>query len=176
MQKRIWRTLVLAALLGAPLTLVGTKDASAGVNVDIHIGLPPAFAFHAPPSMVVIPGTYVYLVPDIEANILFYNGYWYRPYEGRWYSARSYNGPWAYLGPRSIPRALVKLPQEYRNVPRGYHRIPYAQVQRNWGKWEHERHWDRDRDWRKGWNGHEKGSPDHERGRDRQGRGNDRRG
>jgi len=49
--------------------------------------------------VAVIPGTYVYVVPDINTEILFYHGYWYRPSAGRWYWARTYNGPWLTLPP-----------------------------------------------------------------------------
>jgi hypothetical protein len=74
--------LVIGALL-----LVLTESATqsgAGVNVNIGVNLP-AIRFAAPPDVVVIPGTsYVYMVPDIDVDVLFFQGYWWRPYEGRW--------------------------------------------------------------------------------------------
>ena len=63
--------------------------------------------------MVVIPGTYIYAVPDIDVEILFYQGYWYRPHEGHWFRSKSYNGPWAYLDSHRVPRALFDLPPDY---------------------------------------------------------------
>ena len=103
---------------------------------------PPPYAFPAAPDVVPVPGTYVYFVPSIGVDILFYHGFWYRPYGGRWYRAPSYGGPWVYLPSRSVPRVLVTLPPGYRKLPPGYRPIPHAELQRNWEAWEHERHWE----------------------------------
>jgi hypothetical protein len=165
MRQRNWRMIGLVILLGVFIALGGTKNATAGVEVGISIGLPPPFVIQAPPPVVVIPGTYVYLVPGIDVDILFYHGYWYRPYEGRWYWASSYNGPWGYLDIGRVPRALITLPPDYRRVPPGYRHIPYAEFRSNWGRWERERYWDRDRDWRAGWHGRPEGRGFEERGR-----------
>ncbi len=110
---------------------------------------PPAYQFAAPPSVAVIPGTYVYVVPNTD--ILFHDGYWYRQYAGNWYWAPSYNGPWAYLPPPNIPTALLEVPPNYSYVPPGYPVIPYGEFYGNWARWEHERHWDRNPEWRAGW-------------------------
>jgi hypothetical protein len=115
---------------------------------DVNISPPPEYELAAPPSVAVIPGTYVYLVPGIGADILFYDGYWYRPYRSHWFRARSYNGPWAYLATARVPRVLIDLPGGYRRLPPGYHRIAYGEFQRNWRRWEGERYWHRDREWR----------------------------
>ncbi len=129
--------LVIGALL---LVLTGAATQSeAGVGVP-----PPPFMFAAPPVVIVIPGTYVYMVPDIDVDFLFFQGYWWRPYEGRWYRSRDYKGGWRYIEPRSIPRGLRALPQDYRHrITPGHERIPHGDVQRNWKKWEKEKHWDR---------------------------------
>ena len=111
---------------------------------------PPAYSFSAPPEVSVIPGTYAYLVPDIGVDILFYQGYWYRPYAGRWFFARSYNGPWVYLEPRRIPPVFLRLPPGHLRLPPGYHRIPYRELQTNWRRWENERHLHGNREWREG--------------------------
>ena len=102
---------------------------------------PPPYEFAAPPDVVPIPGTYAYFVPG-NVDVLFYQGYWYRPFGGRWYRAMSYNGPWLFVpGPR-VPRALVTLPPGWRRVPPGYRPIPHAELHRNWQRWERERHWE----------------------------------
>ena len=81
--------LVIGALL---LVLTGSATQSeAGVNVNIGVNLP-AYRFAAPPEVVVIPGTYVYMVPDIDVDVLFYQGYWWRPYEGHWYRSGTIRG------------------------------------------------------------------------------------
>lgn len=148
----IW---VLAVLL---LVLTGfITQSSAGVDLRIGVGVgvpvpppPPPYAFSAPPDVVVIPGSYVYMVPGIEADILFYGGFWWHPFEGHWYRGRGYNGPWAYVGPGRLPRALVELPPRYREMLPGMRPIPFGQLQKNWRGWEKSKYWERDEKWRGG--------------------------
>ncbi len=120
-------------------------EGQGGVNVE-----PPAYSFSVPPEVSVIPGTDMYLVPDIGVDILFYQGYWYRPYGGRWFFARSYNGPWGYLEPRRIPPPFLRLSPGHLRLPPGYHRIPYRELQTNWRRWESDRHWHGSRGWHEG--------------------------
>ena len=134
--------LVIVALLFV-LTGTATQSEAMGGRVNIGINLP-AHRFAAPPDVVVIPGTYVYMVPDTNVDILFYEGYWWRPYEGRWFRSRDYNGQWNYIETASIPRGLRALPQDYRHrISPRYERIPHRDLQRNWQKWEKEKYWDR---------------------------------
>jgi hypothetical protein len=104
---------------------------------------PPPYSMQAPPSVVPIPGTYVYFVPDIGVDILFYHGYWYRPHAGHWYRAAAYNGPWVYIVPQTVPAVIIGLPPNYRRgIPPGYRPVRYVELRRNWERWERERHWD----------------------------------
>jgi hypothetical protein len=113
-----------------------------GVNVTVGNNLP-VYRFPAPPDLVVIPGTYVYMVPDIEMDLLYYQNYWWRPYEGRWYRSRDYNGQWSSEEPRRIPNAIRSLPHDYRHrLSSGYERLPHRDVERNWERWEKEKYWD----------------------------------
>jgi hypothetical protein len=52
---------------------MGPTPSNAQVSVDIHIGPPPQYAIPSPPQVIAIPGTYVYLVPSIAVDILFYH-------------------------------------------------------------------------------------------------------
>lgn len=172
MKIRISAVLGTAVLLGALFVPGGKGGAAvAGVGVSVNIGLPP-LVFSAPPAVIVIPGTYVYSVPDIEVGLFFYQGFWYRPHEGRWYRASSYNGPWAYVEISRVPRVVVDLPPRSWRVPPGYHRIPHAEMRGNWSRWEHERHWDQDRDWHAG---QQHGRPEG-RGHEGWGRGHEKHG
>ena len=164
------RCLLLAGLLVVPLIVLPIPSI-AQVSIGVHIGPPPAYRIAAPPPMIVLPGTYVYMVPDIDADIFFYAGNWYRLFEGRWFNARSYNGPWIYVPDPRVPRALVQLPPDYRRIPPGWRRIPYGQFRKNWAGWERDRYWDRDRDWRAGWHGRPEGKPEERRGRPGEERG-----
>ena len=114
-----------------------------GVNVSVAPNLP-AVRFAAPPDVVVIPGTYVYMIPDIYENVLFFQGYWWRPYEGHWYRSQDYNGQWSHMESERIPSGLRALPQDYRHrLSPGDKRIPHEDVIRNWKQWEKEKYWDR---------------------------------
>jgi hypothetical protein len=145
-------TIVFWGVLLLLLSGVSTQS-TAQVSVDVHIGPPPVYRIPAPPPVVVIPGTYVYAVPDIAVDILFYQGYWYRPHGGHWFRAGSYNGPWTYMESHWVPRPIIELPPDYRRVPPGYRRIPYGQFKRSWAGWQRDRYWDRDREWREGGRG-----------------------
>jgi hypothetical protein len=136
---------LMAFIIGVLLILIGwIGQSGAGVNVNVGIfAPPPAYVVPAPPPVVVVPGTYVYYAPGLEVDILFYHGYWWRPYEGRWYRSRSYNGPWGHIKSDRVPGPIRGLPHDYRNVPPGHQRIPYGQVKKNWSRWEKEKHWDR---------------------------------
>ncbi len=136
-----WVIVVLCAVsLLAGGILYPTKS-NAEVNVNVTIPLP-GLIITAPPAMVVIPGTYAYFAPDVGADIFFYHGYWYRPYEGRWYVSAEYNGPWGYIAINRVPSVLINLPPSYRHVPIGCNPMPYGMVKRNWQTWENERYWD----------------------------------
>lgn len=124
------------------LNLISPLNSDAEVNVNINIPLP-NLVIPVPPAMIVIPGTNVYYPPDVDVDIFFYHGYWYRLYRGGWYTADEYNGPWRSIGPPRVPHVLNEMPHDYRHVPPGHERIPYGQVKKNWRNWENERHWDR---------------------------------
>ncbi len=145
-KRRFVGLLVMVLMLG----LTGfAVQSEAGVSVSVGMDLP-AFRFGGPPQLVVIPGTYAYFAPEADIDIVFYGGYWYRPYEGRWYRGRGYNGPWAHIAPARLPRVLTDLPHDYRHAYREHPRIDYRDFRRNWRGWEKNRHWDRDERWREG--------------------------
>ena len=124
------------------LTLMGLSNRSFA-QVNINVPPPPPVIIPAPPPMFVIPGTYVYFAPEVEADIFFYHGYWYRPYQGHWYRSGNYNGRWAYIAPKRVPTVLLNLPPDFRRVPPGHQRITHEQLQKNWRTWEKEKYWER---------------------------------
>lgn len=158
-----WMTVALFTAALLPAGFLYPTRSNAEVNVNITIPLP-GLVIPAPPALVVIPGTYAYFAPDVDVDVFFYHGYWYRPYGGRWYIAGGYNGPWRYVDVQRVPRVLIDLPPTYRGLPPGHERMPYGQVRRNWRTWERERRWDND-----------EGGREHGRGGGR-GRGMGRRG
>jgi hypothetical protein len=138
------QTFAAAGLSGLLLVfgLLSPLTSNAGVNVSISVPLP-GLVISAPPAMVVIPGSYVYYPPQVDVDIFFYRGYWYRPFRGGWYIANGYNGPWRTIGAGRVPRAVIGVPPHFRRVSSGYERMPYGTVRGNWHTWERERYWDR---------------------------------
>jgi hypothetical protein len=148
MKKVLIGTILLALVFLFPGTTM------AGVDVGISIALPPLIVFSAPPEMVVIPETNVYVVPDLDVDIFFYNGWWWRPWEGRWYRSRSYGSGWGYY--RNVPSFYRVIPSGWRNDYRenrwkgnqwNHQRIPHEQVQQNWRNWEKSGHWEKQNTW-----------------------------
>jgi hypothetical protein len=141
MKTQLLKVLIVNVLISV-FGLFYMTNANAEVSVNINIPLP-GLVIGAPPAMMVIPGTYAYFAPDVDADIFFYHGYWYRPYQGQWFISAEYNGPWGSLALRNVPGVLINLPPHYRHVPSYYRRVPYGMVKKNWRNWEEERHWDR---------------------------------
>ena len=141
--------LLVAALVPLPVR------AQIGVGVGINVDLPPPIAFSGPPEVVVLPESNVYVAPDVEADIFFSQGWWWRPWEGRWYRSRQYDRGWGFY--RAAP------PPFYRNVSPGWRndyrehrwrghewnheRIPHGEMEHNWRGWERDRHWQQHNGW-----------------------------
>jgi len=132
--KRFLLFLLLAAGLGSL--------ARAEVNVNINVGIP-VVKVSADPVMTVIPGTYIYFITESSDDIFFYQGYWWRPYQGRWHRANGFNGPWVFLKTGNVPPGLRRLPSGWRKLPPGHPSMRHSQVKGNWKQWEKERHWDK---------------------------------
>jgi len=144
MKRLLFGTILLALVFVFPMPTMAR----------VSISLPPLIVFAAPPVMVVIPETNVYVVPDVDEDIYFYSGWWWRPWQGRWYRSRSYRSGWVYY--QMVPSFYVSIPSGWRNDYRAhrwrgnqwnYQRIPQQQVQRNWSNWEKGRHWEKQNTW-----------------------------
>jgi hypothetical protein len=109
---------------------------------------------YASPSLVVIPGTYVYVAPDIGADIYFHVGYWWRLTDGFWYRSHHYDRGWNRY--RGIPGFYHQIDPGWRRyyAQRQWHghpwkceRIPAHRVQQEWSRWETTRHWEKRNNW-----------------------------
>jgi hypothetical protein len=92
--------------------------ASGRMEVGVSIPMPPAVVFVGPPHVVVIPETYVYVVSDIDDDIFFYDG-WRNDYNQNRWKGRQWE----------------------------HQRIPHEQVEKDWGVWEKNRHWEKQNNW-----------------------------
>ena len=150
MKKFFFGMIFLALVVLTPISAMADVDVKIGINIP----LPPPIIFPAPPEVVVIPETYVYAVPDVDADIFFYGGWWWRPWEGRWYRSRYYDSGWNYYD---------RVPSFYRGVPPGWkndyrdrrwkgrewdqRRIPSGDAQKNWRSWKRNKHWEKENHW-----------------------------
>jgi len=121
---------------------------------DLEYSDAPPITFHEPPELVVFPNTYIYVVPDASVDIFFYNGWWWRPWNGRWYRSEHYNSGWHHY--RNTPSFYRNIPRGWRNDYRSHRweghqwnheRIPHKNVQRNWREWEKSRYWEKKHNW-----------------------------
>ncbi|HVO67210.1 MAG TPA: hypothetical protein VMT12_12055 [Syntrophales bacterium] len=138
MKKYIVKAISVGVLL---MIIFAPAAANARVDVIVNVPLPP-LVIPAPPGLVVIPGTGVYYPPDVDVDIFFYHGYWYRPYNGYWYRSRGYNGPWATIEVGRVPRPVIGIHPGFRGGPM-YERVPHGRVMKNWRRWERDRYWER---------------------------------
>jgi len=144
MNKTLFGKVGVVATLVIFCFVLSPVSSNAEVNVSVAVPLPP-LVIPAPPTLAVIPGTYVYYPPDVGVDIFFYHGFWYRPYGGRWFRAIEYNGPWRGIAIEKVPRVVVGVPPGFRRGPFVYGHLPYGEVRRNWSAWERDRHWEKDR-------------------------------
>ena len=147
MKKLLLGTLFLA------LVFVFPAPTMARVNVNVGISLPP-IVFGGPPELVVIPETNVYAVPSVDADIYFYGGWWWRPWEGKWYRSHNYDSGWGYY--RGSPSFYRSVPSGWRNDYRqnrwkgnqwNHQTVRHQQVQQNWRGWEKNKHWEKQNSW-----------------------------
>jgi len=154
MRKSIFITIFIWALLLMGIGQLDKAIAEVNIKVGINVPPPPPLVIPAPPSMYVIPRTYVYFAPEVEMDVFFYHGYWYRPHQGHWYRSENYNEHWVYISPKKVPTVLLDLPPNFRHVPPGHRHIPYGHLKKNWSTWEKEKYWEKHGG--KEWHGNEK--------------------
>ena len=139
MKRRFPSAIVLAVL--AVLILSGLPDsASAEFNVNINIGTPPVVVVE-PAAVVLIPRIGVYFVPDGDADLFFYAGFWWSPRGDRWYRSQVCNGPWVVVEQRIVPMNVIRVPRNYRVQYVKAKHVPYGQWKKAHGKHDgkHER-------------------------------------
>jgi len=96
----------------------GYGGGGTGVSISLHIGdryNGPDLGFTSQPYLEAIPGGRgVSYVRDSDNDVYQYGGSWYMNYDGDWYRASSYSGPWTFVGYRSVPRDVYSVPTSYR--------------------------------------------------------------
>ncbi len=149
MKRLLLGTIVLLLAIAVPISTM------AQINVNINIPLPPPVEFSGPPDVIAMPETSgVYVVPDIDVDLYFWNGFWWRLWEGRWYRSAYYDRDWIYYD--AVPRFYFNIDSHWRTYYHNhswyghnwnYDRIPYQRLQQNWKSWERNRSWGGQRTW-----------------------------
>jgi hypothetical protein len=113
--------------------------AQAPVDMGTSFPLPPPIVFSAPPVMVVLPETEVYVVPEYDQDLFFYGGWWWRPWGGRWYRSLNYDSGWEFYHgvPGWYGGVYPRWRDNYRNHMWGgqrwdYRPVPYGDVRTHW--------------------------------------------
>lgn len=146
---------LFAALLFLTLAALLPRTLQAEVNISIGFAVPEPLYFESPPEVIVLPDTHsVYVVPESDFELFFWNGYWWRPWEGHWYRSRHYDRGWGYY--ENVPSFYYDVDPRWRDSYRDqdwsghrWHseRIPYQRLQNNWKQWHSNQYWQRNRSW-----------------------------
>ena len=149
MKKALLGTMLFAFLIGAPIPTM------AGVEVGVHISLPPLITFAAPPAVIALPDTSgIYVAPDINVDLFFWNGWWWRPWEGGWYRSHYYDRGWVYYS--HVPSFYYDVDPGWRGHYQhhdwyghrwNYERISNQRLQRNWKSWHKDQYWEKRGTW-----------------------------
>lgn len=126
--KKTMTVLLLTVLTVLGIAVSGRAEARPRVVVPV-----PAVRLGIPVELVAVPGTPVWFYAAAGADVFWYAGVWWMPYEGRWYRSASVDGPWVYVTAARIPYAVRHLPRNPRHVYATAPRIAY-------GRWYNERH------------------------------------
>lgn len=113
--KKIIASMVFAACVSA------AAIAEADVNININLNGIPDVSISDNASVVLIPDTPdVYFVADSSEDIFFWNGMWWRSWQGKWFKSENSNGGW----------------QPYNKAPEFYSKVnPHWKQNYKAGKW-----------------------------------------
>jgi hypothetical protein len=73
---------------------------------------PPSYRLPTSPQLAMVAGSQVQIVDDhrVADDEFRYGVFWYVYRDGWWYRARHWNGPFAAIEPRDVPRAIITVP------------------------------------------------------------------
>lgn len=76
-----------------------------GVSMDFRSAPPPPrIVYGYEPELYEVPGTSVYVTTDSDYDLCRYGGSWFLSYQGYWYRAQDYRGPFVAIDVRRVPR------------------------------------------------------------------------
>lgn len=107
------------------LGLLLPAAALAGTSVGMTLSNGPAtirVSFHDEPPVVYVPDQRVYVLNDERCadDVFRYHGAWWAFREGRWYRARTWRGPFAWVEERQVPQPILLVPAaRWKHHPHG---------------------------------------------------------
>ena len=107
MKKLFLGAVLLALIISVPIPTM------AQVSIQVGIPLPPPLVVPAPPEVILLPNTGVYVAPDLAVDLFFFDGWWWRPWNGRWYRSRDYRSGWGYYN--GVPSFYGRVPARWRD-------------------------------------------------------------
>jgi len=114
-------SLMLLVLSCAPYETVGSSTYF-GFSIGVSSAPPPPrVVFVERPSLVLVPGTSVYVIENSGYDVFRYGSHLYLSSGGYWYRSRGYGQPFRVCDVRSVPRAVLTVPGD-----RWKHRSAYA--------------------------------------------------
>lgn len=135
--------LALTLVVAGALALPSLPRAQASASIQLNLGLPVVM----PQLVVVQPG--IRVVPDIEEEVFFTNGYYWCRHDDGWYRTRDVRRGWYYMEPHRVPPGLTRMPpgryKKYRPASYAPARTRYAPAPARYRDHDHDRHRDRDR-------------------------------
>jgi hypothetical protein len=106
--------LIGATLLGGCAVVTASKDGPPphAPAYGLRAKKPPKLT--VAPAVVVISGTQVSYASNHPEDLFFYQGRWWRPYDGQWYWAVTVGGDWTDVTLGEVPKAVLEIPNDYR--------------------------------------------------------------
>jgi len=107
------RSVLLAAALALALAMPALARTRTYYGFHVTVGdapPPPQVVYTEPPPAVIIPRTRVYQVNNSDYDVFRVGNIYYLSYNGYWYRARSYRGPWVAIDARRVPSSIYMVP------------------------------------------------------------------
>jgi hypothetical protein len=149
LKRLLFGTMLLALAIVVPIPTM------AAVDINVTISLPPPIVFQGPPDVIAMPDANdVYVAPDVNVDLFFWNGWWWRLWDGRWYRAHYYDQGWGYY--KTVPSFYFDVDPGWRGYYRdhnwyghrwNYERIPTQRLQQNWKSWHTNQYWEKQGTW-----------------------------
>ena len=112
-------SLAFAVLIGLPLARAGAEPHSGVIaTAPLQVGDPyngPTLVFSSTPDVAVIPGTRIAYIRSSNYDMFRSGRRWYYRYDGCWYQAASYNGPFKFVKAAAVPRGVQTVSARHRH-------------------------------------------------------------